>query len=236
MGVFDKIKNMYNDGLDDEDDFEDFEDYDDDFDDFDDSEESSGLFGNLFANRFKKKDSTEDDSLDDDISSSAKTSSDRYTDKSSDNISFTKREVDRKYDGGRYESTKSASGFSSSEKRQDKEANTKTGGARVIPMSKVVGNSNAAKQMAELYMIKPKTEEDARVAVDQLLSGKIVIINLEGLNLEIAQYITDFVTGANYSIGGNFDTINTQVLVFAPAGTAMSGDFEGDRTDSSKDY
>lgn len=100
-------------------------------------------------------------------------------------------------------------------------------GGRVVPMSRVSGNANAmAKAMNELYMLKPKKEEDARDAVDALLSGKVVIVNLEGLNIEVAQYVTDFVTGANYSMGGNFSTINSQVLVFTPASIDLTGAFE----------
>lgn len=226
MGIFKKYGGS---SFDEEDDFEDFE-YDDDEDFEDDEERKPGFLSGLFSG-MKKKSSEDDESLEDDTSYTDSAAVPKKDEPDSYFSSKSDRDADRKADTG-----KASAAFPSFERRQERESNTRAGGARVIPMSKIVNNSGTARQNAELFMIKPKTEEDARVAVDQLLSGKIVIINLEGLNLEIAQYITDFVTGANYSIGGNFDTINTQVLVFAPAGTAMSGDFEGDKTDFSKDF
>lgn len=230
MSMMDGIKNRFRVGGLDEDD-EDFDDYDDMDDEFEEDEErSGGFFSGLFG---RKRYDDEEDELEEQEAPSEPvrdTSFKRYTPVSkAEKPSETRRTA---------ESTKAFAGPAPVEKRQAQESsNTRTGGARVIPMSKAVGNTNSMTKLnAELYMIKPKTEEDARIAVDHLLSGKVVIINLEGLNLEIAQYVTDFVTGANYSIGGNFSTINSQVLVFAPSGINMTGAFDEGQNDSTRDF
>lgn len=230
MSMMDGIKNRFHvGGLDEDDeDFDDFDDMDDDFEE--DEERSGGFFSSLFGR--KRYDDDEDDfeEMEAPAEPVRDTSFKRYTPASKAEKSPEARRS--------AENTKAFAGPASVEKRQAQESsNTRTGGARVIPMSKAIGNTNSMTKMsAELYMIKPKTEEDARIAVDQLLSGKVVIINLEGLNLEIAQYITDFVTGANYSIGGNFSTINSQVLVFAPSGINMTGAFDEGQNDSTRDF
>ncbi len=226
MSMMDGIKNRFHvDVLDEEN--EDFDDFDD-MDDFEDDEETSGgFFSNLFKRKRYEDDVTEDEgsaapasdtSFRRYVSSASKAEKSPVTARTTDNIK--------------------AFAEPSGEKRQSQErSNTRTGGARVIPMSKAIGNAGSMpKKNSDIYMIKPKTEEDARVAVDHLLSGEVVIINLEGLNLEIAQYVTDFVTGANYSIGGNFNTINSQVLVFAPSDVQMTGAFIDGQTDNTRDF
>lgn len=231
MSMMDGIKNKFHVGDLDED-FDDYDDLDDDFEE--DEEKSGGFLSGLFS---RKRFDDEDDEGEEDEAPSTPvrdTSFKRYTPVSRTDRTAAKPVENRKST----ENTKAFAGPASAEKRQTQESsNTRTGGARVIPMSKAIGNTNSMTKInAELYMIKPKTEEDARVAVDHLLSGKVVIINLEGLNLEIAQYVTDFVTGANYSIGGNFSTINSQVLVFAPAGINMTGAFDEGQSDSARDF
>ena len=46
----------------------------------------------------------------------------------------------------------------------------------------------------EVCVIKPTSVEDAREITETLLSGRTVILNLEGLDLEVAQRIIDFTT------------------------------------------
>ena len=48
----------------------------------------------------------------------------------------------------------------------------------------------------EVCVIKPTSVEDSREITETLLSGRTVILNLEGLDLEIAQRIIDFTSGA----------------------------------------
>ena len=42
--------------------------------------------------------------------------------------------------------------------------------------------------------------DDARAITESLLSGRTVILNLEGLDLEVAQRIIDFISGAAFAI------------------------------------
>jgi cell division inhibitor SepF len=231
MGMMDGIMNRFHVGMMDDEDLDDYDDLDDEFED--DEEKSGGFLSGLFGGR---KQSDDDDDPVDEVQTPEpvrETSFKKYAP-----APRAEKPVVKPVENKRpVENNRAFTGNSSDRRPVQENSNTRTGGARVIPMSKVVGNPNsAAKSNAELYMIKPKTEEDARVAVDQLLSGRIVVINLEGLNLEIAQYVTDFVTGANYSIGGNFSTINSQVLVFAPSGVNMTGAFDDGQTDSMRDF
>ncbi len=75
-------------------------------------------------------------------------------------------------------------------------------------------------------MIKPTSVEDAREITETLLSGRTVILNLEGLDLEIAQRIIDFTSGATFAISGNLQKISNYIFLVTPTNVDISGDLQ----------
>ena len=51
----------------------------------------------------------------------------------------------------------------------------------------------------EVNIVKPTSVNDARDVTDLILSGSTVVLNLEGLDLDIAQRIIDFTSGQHAS-------------------------------------
>ena len=78
----------------------------------------------------------------------------------------------------------------------------------------------------EVCVIKPKSMEDAREITETLLSGRTVILNLEGLDLEVAQRIIDFTSGATYAISGNLQKISNYIFLVTPTNVDISGDLQ----------
>lgn len=78
----------------------------------------------------------------------------------------------------------------------------------------------------EVCVFKPTTFEDAREITDTLLLNRTVVLNVEGLNIDIAQRIIDFVSGATYAISGNFQKVSNYIFVLTPRGVDISGDFQ----------
>ncbi|MDO4265746.1 MAG: cell division protein SepF [Eubacteriales bacterium] len=78
----------------------------------------------------------------------------------------------------------------------------------------------------EVTMIKPTTLEDSRDIVDYLLAGKAVVLNMEGMNMDIAQRIIDFTSGATYSMDGNLQMISKFIFIATPGSVELSGDFQ----------
>ncbi len=117
----------------------------------------------------------------------------------------------------------------SDDEEEDEEEETttvSTGRAsnKVTPMRQP-SNRKAAVQM-EVCVIKPNTVEDAREITETLLSGRTVILNLEGLDLEIAQRIIDFTSGAAYAIAGNLQKISNYIFLVTPTNVDISGDLQ----------
>ena len=58
-------------------------------------------------------------------------------------------------------------------------------------------------QTMEVCVIKPASMEDTREIADTLVDNSTVVLNLEGMDVELAQRIIDFTSGACYSLGGS---------------------------------
>ena len=78
----------------------------------------------------------------------------------------------------------------------------------------------------EVCVIKPNNMDDSREITETLLSGRTVILNLEGLDLEDAQRIIDFISGAAFAIDGNLQKISNSIFLVTPAHVDISGDLQ----------
>lgn len=78
----------------------------------------------------------------------------------------------------------------------------------------------------EVCVIKPTTVEDAREITETLLANRTVVLNLEGLDVEVAQRIIDFTSGSCFAISGNLQKISHYIFIITPASVDISGDFQ----------
>lgn len=78
----------------------------------------------------------------------------------------------------------------------------------------------------EVCVIKPNAIDEELEIVDTLLNGRTVIINMEGLNVELAQRIIDFISGSTYAIHGNMQKISNYIFLATPNGVDISGDIQ----------
>ena len=83
------------------------------------------------------------------------------------------------------------------------------------------------KMNLEVTMIKPNSMGDATEICDYLLSGRAVVLNMEGLHTEIAQRIIDILSGTAYAINGNLQKISTYIFIISPEEVHLSGEFSG---------
>ena len=78
----------------------------------------------------------------------------------------------------------------------------------------------------EVCVIKPTSIEDAREITETLLANRTVVLNLEGLDVDIAQRIIDFTSGSCFAIAGNLQKISHYIFIITPASVDISGDFQ----------
>ncbi len=78
----------------------------------------------------------------------------------------------------------------------------------------------------EVCVMKPTSIEDAREITDTLLANRTVVLNLEGIDVDIAQRIIDFTSGSCYAISGNLQKISHYIFIITPSSVDVSGDFQ----------
>lgn len=78
----------------------------------------------------------------------------------------------------------------------------------------------------EVCVIKPNSVEDAREITETLLANRTVVLNLEGIDVDVAQRIIDFTSGSCYAISGNLQKISHYIFIITPASVDISGDFQ----------
>ena len=78
----------------------------------------------------------------------------------------------------------------------------------------------------EVCVIKPTSVEDAREITETLLANRTVVLNLEGIEVDIAQRIIDFTSGSCYAISGNLQKISHYIFIITPSSVDISGDFQ----------
>ena len=75
-------------------------------------------------------------------------------------------------------------------------------------------------------VVRPASMEDAREITETLLAKCTVVLNMEGIDLDLAQRIIDFTSGSCYAISGNLQKISNYIFIITPANVDISGDFQ----------
>ncbi len=94
---------------------------------------------------------------------------------------------------------------------------------KITPISK---SSRKQANGMEVCVIKPTSFEDAREITETLLNNRTVVLNVEGLDMDIAQRIIDFTSGSCFAISGNLQKISNYIFIITPASVDISGDFQ----------
>ncbi len=140
-------------------------------------------------------------------------------------------EEDDFYDDDFYEEEETSASKRSSRKEWNQKEYDEPKSVKDKPKSsqKITPMRPAKKQGAngmEVCVIKPTSVEDAREITETLLSSRTVVLNLEGLDIELAQRIIDFTSGSCFAISGNLQKISHYIFIVTPSSVDISGDFQ----------
>ena len=222
MSFIDRFLNAIklNDDYDDDDDFLDDEDASD-FDDDDDSDRQGRK--KRFFSRFVPDD---DDDLDDfdDYEEPPKKQTARSASSSSRSASSQARksaEKKRSTQSTPARNVSYASRTAGREERSVSSADTSKKQPKVTPIRKKSSLSNM-----EVNVIRPSSMEDTRDIADTLIENCTVVLNLEGLDVDIAQRVIDFTCGVCYSLNGNLQKVSSYIFILTPENVELSGDFQ----------
>ncbi len=77
----------------------------------------------------------------------------------------------------------------------------------------------------KVVVVSPESFDEARDIAEHLKTKKPVVINLEGVESEVARRIVDFLSGAVFSLDGNIQKISRGIFLIAPYNVGIMGDF-----------
>lgn len=97
--------------------------------------------------------------------------------------------------------------------------------SKITPMRSSSKRSQSSGGM-EVCVIKPTSFEESREITETLLTNRTVVLNMEGLDVDIAQRIIDFASGSCYAINGNLQKISNYIFIITPESVDISGDFQ----------
>lgn len=109
--------------------------------------------------------------------------------------------------------------FSDYDYRRDRQ--TKPSPVKVVPLR----SQSLSNRSLEVSITKPKRFEDSQDICDMLKNECATVVNLEGIDLAMAQRIMDFVSGAVYSLNGKIHQVSNLIFIVSPDNVDISGDF-----------
>ncbi len=83
-----------------------------------------------------------------------------------------------------------------------------------------------AKVKMSVVVATPQSLEAASDVTVELRNNKTVIVNLEGMEKDTAQRITDFLSGSCYALGGSIQPISNRIYIIGPYDVAITGEFK----------
>ena len=106
---------------------------------------------------------------------------------------------------------------------EDEEDRPRKTSPKITPIKQARKSSGAG---MEVCVIKPTSMEDTREIADTLVDNSTVILNLEGIDVELEQRIIDFTSGACYSLGGSLQKVSSYIFVLGPSNVDITGDLQ----------
>lgn len=80
----------------------------------------------------------------------------------------------------------------------------------------------------KVFICEPEKYEDCTKAVDEIKNRKVVVLNIEGMELEDQKQIFEFIKGAVYALEASIQKVSKGIFVIAPSNVQIDGRL-GDR-------
>jgi len=75
----------------------------------------------------------------------------------------------------------------------------------------------------KVFICEPAKYEDCTKAVDEIKNRKVVVLNIEGMELEEQKQVFEFIKGAVYSLEASIQKISNGIFVIAPINVQIDG-------------
>lgn len=112
--------------------------------------------------------------------------------------------------------------YSESRKERTQRPERVSSPSRVVPLRSASVSSSRA---LEVSIMKPTRFDDSQDICDMILDERATVVNLEGIDLALAQRIMDFISGSVYALNGKIHQISNLIFIISPENVDISGDY-----------
>jgi cell division inhibitor SepF len=81
-----------------------------------------------------------------------------------------------------------------------------------------------AQSSAKPYAMSPSSFNEAQAVADKYMAGIPVIMNLQGLERDLARRLVDFASGLCYGMRGSMERVTNQVYLLTPSNVEVSAE------------
>ena len=201
------------------DDYDDDEFYDEEEDDFDDDyadddyEEEKPK--QRFFDRFTKKSSDDFDDEEDDFED----------DDDIDDYEESARAARRNMTSASTSSARQNAAKAKRDREREKEREMRER-EKAAKKAKPAKNKKGSQSQMNLNVIRPSSMEDTKDIADILKESRPVVLNLEGIDIDMAQRIIDFTCGVCYALDGDLKIVSNYIYLITPDGVDTYGDVQ----------
>ena len=104
------------------------------------------------------------------------------------------------------------------------------------PQSKTAVPLRSSLSDRRIYVLNPKSFEEAKEVSETVKGGGVIFLNFEGVRVELAQRLMDFAGGAVYALGGQIYQITGYNFIAAPGDVDIEGDILAQITLTGSDF
>ncbi len=88
--------------------------------------------------------------------------------------------------------------------------------------AQVINTSNKT----QMILVRPDTFNDAPIIAANMRAKKAVVLNLEGVEKNLARRVVDFLSGCAYALDGSVKKVSQATYVFCPYNMEVLGDLK----------
>lgn len=89
--------------------------------------------------------------------------------------------------------------------------------------SSSLDSNKSSYEKRQIMIHEPLTYDDGPLIIDDILAGRVVVLNLEMLDMDKKRQVFDFVSGAIYALKGAVQKVTKDIFVIAPGNVEIDG-------------
>lgn len=144
-------------------------------------------------------------------------------------------EYDEEYEEDEYEEAPRRSFFKKHKEEEyfDDDADEEVTGRFAKKSSAKIKSVSRGDRRMEIVVLKPTNfDTDSRKITEHLKYNRTVMIDLEGITIDLAQRVVDYASGSSNAIEGDFSIVSKNFVIVSPPAVRVLGDVLSSNDDS----